>query len=143
MNGSLAAAGWSAGEINGFCASRCSAHTFVVDSEPYITEPVTTTQDVCETGGTVEFNTTAYEAGIVVTLAMVFLVCAIFYNYRRIRAHKAAGEPCVVNAVLVSEGPGFLPVAVPVQPEALSRLSNVVEAVAVLTIPEGGPPARP
>ena len=142
-DGSLALGSWASGDVDEHCRSSCSPHTYADDEELRFTDPVGTTQNLCQTGGAVEFHTAAYESGFVVALAMLALTCSILYNFRRIRSQKSAGEPRVVNAVLISEGSGFLPIAMPaLAPEELSRLSDVVEAVAVLTIPESNPPPQ-
>eukprot|EP01043_Picozoa_sp_COSAG02_P067939 COSAG02_NODE_11096_length_1793_cov_2.360094_1_plen_171_part_00 len=128
-DGSLALGSWASGDLDEQCRTSCSPHG------DGITDPVGATQNMCQTGGAVEFHTASYESSFVVALAMLALACSFLYNVRRIRNQKAASEPRVVSAVLVSEVSAFLPIAMPaLAPEQLSRMSDVVEAVAVMTI---------
>ena len=132
---------WRSGDGLATCDGVCTAHVLHEEhARPYEAEQQhdTPQQDMCATGGGVTYHTSQYEATFIIGVVVLVVLCTFAAYCKKYRAKQIKGEPIVVMATLVGDGSGLLPVAMPVGQLELSRISDVVEAVAVSLV---SPPA--
>lgn len=132
QDGQASLARWKSGQVFETCAGACVSHTHHSGKKPGTRAWVMTTQDVCATGGTPYDSSSVYTLCFVSALFLLGLACSIRYSRSK---KQMPNELAVVHAIPVHDWARILPVAMPVQPDALACQSDhVVEAVVMLPV---------